>query len=225
MGACAASPCPRCWGTLCAPLLPSREPKFPGGGGEQREQQDLQLQPCFWVSLQVRTGRRWTCHPSRPALDPKTSPEGSPLKVQTYGGAGSMATPGITPWPYPALHYPRIIRCEPPALPVCISGDNMDGPAPRGTGAQVLHPEGHLLKSVAACWVAPAPLELVQAVAFKPRGLFPGFTVKRCAIRTRARCDRRSAGAAWQSRRAAPSKTPLLPKPCPAVEAAASEVG
>lgn len=123
------------------------------------------------------------------------------------------------------LHYPRIIRCEPPTLPVRIPGDNMDGPAPRGTGAQVLHPEGHVPKSVAARWVAPVPLELVQAVAFKPRGLFPGFTVKRCAIRTRARCDRRSAGAAWQSRRAAPSKTPLLPKTCPVVEAAASEVG
>lgn len=145
--------------------------------------------------------------------------------MQTCGGAGSTATPGLKPWPCPALHYPRIIRCEPPTLPVRIPGDNMDGTAPWGTGARVLHPKGHLPKSVAARWVAPAPLELVQAVAFKPRGLFPGFTVKRCAIRTRACCDRHSGGAAWQSCRAAPSKTPLLPKTCPAGEAAASEVG
>lgn len=36
----------------------------------------------------------------------------------------------------------------------------------------------YLLTAVSALWAAPAPCQLVQAIAFKPKGLFPGFAMK-----------------------------------------------
>lgn len=118
---------------------------------------------------------------------PSAAPKGSPVNAQPFRGAGRRVP--LCLHACPALSVPvqeSSGSSEPLHPPVCVRVDSMDTAPPQGSGTRVCTPQSTLAGEAPFHLVASASRGLqASTVAFKAKGLFPGFTVP-CTSSARA---------------------------------------